>query len=79
MRSPRGALTDPITCKRLHIPPQQPQRPTLIAQDMVGRTQVVMRHDLQGDISEGLSDGEGVLAGRDRAIMSPISLKYRHI
>ena len=31
----------------------------MVAQNMVGHTQVVMRHDLQGEISERLSDGEG--------------------
>ena len=65
------ALTEQITCKRLHIAPQQPHRPTIVAQSMVGHTQVVMRHDLQGEISEGLSHGEGVLAGLDRAVMVP--------
>ena len=43
----------------------------MVAQSMVGHPQVVMRHDLQGEISEGLSDGEGVLAGLDRAVMVP--------
>src|SRR5262249_51657199 len=59
------------TCKRLHIPPQQPQRPTLVAQSMVGYTQVVIRQDLQGKISEDLSDGEGVPARLNRAVMVP--------
>ena len=43
----------------------------MVAQSMVGHTQVVMRHDLQGDIAEGRSDGEGVLARLDRAVMVP--------
>src|SRR5882724_13378209 len=65
------ALTDQIPCKQLHIPPQHPHRPTMVAQRMVGHPQEVMRHDLQGDISEGLSDSEGVLARLDRAVMVP--------
>ena len=36
---------------------------------MVGQTQVLMRCDLQGKISEGLSHGEGVLAGLNRVVM----------
>src|SRR5262249_38989010 len=43
----------------------------IIAYNMVGQTQVVMRQDLQGDISEGRSDGKGMLAGRDRAVVAP--------
>src|SRR5262245_51668065 len=38
---------------------------------MAGHTQVVLRQELQGDISEGLSYGEGVLAGGDRAVIVP--------
>ena len=65
------ALTDQLTGKRLHIAPQQPHRPTMVAQSMVGHTQVMIRHHLQGEISERLSHGEGMLAGRDRAVMVP--------
>src|SRR5215831_19715579 len=36
---------------------------------MVNHTQVVLRYDLQGEIAEGLSDGEGLLAGRDCAVV----------
>src|SRR5262249_52071661 len=43
----------------------------MVAQKMIGPTQGMMHHGLQGDISEGLSHGEGVLAGRDRSIMVP--------
>src|SRR5262245_45431265 len=60
-----------IACKQLHVAPQQPHRPAMVAQSMVGQTQVMMRHDLQGDISEGRSHGEGVLAGLDRAVVVP--------
>src|SRR5262245_11218028 len=43
----------------------------MVAQSMVGHTQEVMRQDLQSEISEGLSDGEGLLAGSDRAVVVP--------
>ena len=43
----------------------------MVAQNMVDRTQMVTHRDLQGKISEGLSHGEGVLAGLDRAVMVP--------
>jgi hypothetical protein len=36
---------------------------------MVSHTQIVIRQHLQGEIAEGCSHGEGVLAGRDRAVM----------
>ena len=38
---------------------------------MVGHPQGVLRHDLQGEIAEGLSDSEGVLARLNRAVMVP--------
>ena len=38
---------------------------------MVGHTQVVLRQDLQGEISEGLSDREGLLTGLNRAVLVP--------
>jgi hypothetical protein len=43
----------------------------MVAQSMVGYTQVVIRQDLQGKISEDLSDGEGVPARLNRAVMVP--------
>src|SRR5262245_34979854 len=43
----------------------------MVAQSMVGHTQEVLCQDLQSEISEGLSDGEGVLAGPDRAFVVP--------
>jgi hypothetical protein len=65
------ALTDQIPCQRLHSAPQHPHRATMVARRMVGHPQEVRRHDLQGDISEGRSDREGVLARLDRAVMGP--------
>src|SRR6266446_9809451 len=65
------ALTDAIPSKRLHIAPEQPHRPTMVAHNMIGHPEEVTRGDLQGAIAEGLSHGEGVLARRDRTIMVP--------
>src|SRR5262245_30461766 len=43
----------------------------MLAQNMVGHTQVVLSHDLQGAIAEALSYGEGVRCGRDHLVMVP--------
>jgi hypothetical protein len=43
----------------------------MAAQHMIGHPEGLVRHDLQGEISEGRSDGEGGLAGVDRTVMVP--------
>jgi hypothetical protein len=43
----------------------------MIPSRMVGHPQEVLRHDLQGEIAEGLSNGKSMLAGLHRAIVIP--------
>src|SRR5215470_990885 len=46
------------------VPPLEVYSSTIVAQVMVGGAQDVLRHDQEGIIPEGLSDGKGTLAGR---------------
>ena len=65
------AFTHQITYKRLNIFSQQLHGPPMVPPRMVGCTEEVLCHDLQGDIAEGLSHGQGVLTGLHCTVVIP--------
>ena len=54
-----------------HVSPHQLYGLTIVTQEVVDMAQDVMRHDLEEAIPKGLGDGQGALAGHNRAVIVP--------
>src|SRR5437016_1734168 len=57
------ALIAPWTIEGRHGLPERVDRPTIVAQGLVGCAKIVVRQRLQDDISSGCGEGEGALGG----------------
>src|SRR5262249_24790492 len=62
-------LMGQVACESSDELPENLYRPALVPKGIVDGAQVEIRDDLRVQIAEGLREGEGVLAGRDGAVI----------
>lgn len=56
------ALTEQLAFEGRHVPPEEVYHPSIVPQEVVGLAQEASRRNLEADIPEGRSDGQGTLA-----------------
>jgi hypothetical protein len=65
------ALTILIAPEGLYAPPEQLDRTTVLGEVVIRRPQVLIRHEPEREISDGLANGQSTLASLDGSVVVP--------